>query len=66
MDKYNWEGTNYSSKNDDWKQFGENNLTITLNVQHVKKGKIYPAYISKQNSKCEEQVIILMILNREG
>ena len=27
---------------------------------------IYPAYVSKHNSNCEKQVILLMILNGEG
>ena len=29
---------------------------IALNVLHTKKGKIYPAYISKSNSNHEKQV----------
>ena len=29
------------------------------------EGKIYPAYVSKHNSNCEKQVIILMIPNEE-
>ena len=33
---------------------------------YVKKLNIYPAYVSKQNSKCQKQVILLMILNEEG
>ena len=31
----------------------------------LKKEKIYPAYVSKHNSKCEKQVILLMIPNME-
>ena len=30
----------------------------------LKKKKIYPAYVSKNNSNCEKQAIILMIPNR--
>ena len=30
-----------------------------------KKEKIYPAYVSKHNSNCEKQVILLVISNRE-
>ena len=33
---------------------------------YAKKEKIYPAYISKHNSDCEKQVILLMIPNGEG
>ena len=32
---------------------------------YAKKEKIYPAYVSKHNSKCEKQVILLMIPNME-
>ena len=37
---------------------------IALNVLFAKK--MYPAYVSKQNSNCEAQVIILTIRNGEG
>ena len=32
----------------------------------LKKGKIYPAYVSRNNSNREKQVIPLMISNWEG
>ena len=32
---------------------------------YAKKEKIYPAYVSKYNSNCEKQVILLMISSRE-
>ena len=32
----------------------------------LKKEKIYPAYVSKHNSNCEKQVILLMIPNGKG
>ena len=32
----------------------------------LKKKKICPAYVSKHNSNCQKQVILLMILNGEG
>ena len=32
---------------------------------YAKKEKIYPAYVSKQNSNCERQVIIFMIPHGE-
>ena len=32
---------------------------------YVKKEKIYPSYVSKHNSNCEKQVILLMIPNVE-
>ena len=41
----------------------KNNVTIALNVLYVQKEKIYPAYVSKNNSNCEKQVILLIISN---
>ena len=32
----------------------------------LKKGKLYPAYVSRNNSNREKQVITLMISNWEG
>ena len=34
--------------------FQKNNLTIALNVLYAKKEKIYPAYVSKNNSNHEK------------
>ena len=38
----------------------KNNVTIALNVLYAKKEKIYPAYVSKHNSNCEKQVMLLI------
>ena len=46
------------------KKFEKNNVTITLNVLYVKKEKIYPAYVSKNNLNREKQVILLIFPNR--
>ena len=35
----------------------KNNVTIALNVLYAKKGKIYPAYVSRNNSNHKKQVI---------
>ena len=58
---------NYPSKIDDWRTFEKNNPTIALNVLHtlnilhiLHKS---PAFISKINSNCEKQIIILRISN---
>ena len=66
MNKYKWEWINFPAEKDDWKKIEKYNVTIALNVLHVKKEKIYPAYVSKNNSNRENQVIIVMIQNREG
>ena len=45
------------------KKIEENNVIIALNVLYSKKEKIYPAYVSKQNSNREKQVILVMTSN---
>ena len=40
INKYNWEGIQFSSGKDDWKRITKNNVTIALNA---KKEKIYTA-----------------------
>ena len=62
VNKYNWEGTNFPSERDNWKNFIKNSVTIALNVLYAKK-KLYSAYVSKHNSKREKQVIVVMIQN---
>ena len=63
--KHNSEGINYPSKINDWKTFEEKNLTIVLNILYTKEKEIFPAYISKINSNCEKQIIILIIPQKE-
>ena len=41
---------------DEWKKFGENNLTIALNILYIKEKEILPACISKYSSTCEKQI----------
>ena len=65
INKYNWNGVNCSSKIEDWKTFEKNNPTTTLNILYIKEKEICPTYISKINSICEKQIIILMIPNKE-
>ena len=63
--KYYWDRIKYPSKKEDWKKFEQNDSTIALNVLHIKEMEICPAYISKMNSKCKKQIILLMIPNVE-
>ena len=65
INKHSWEGINFSSEKDDWKKVEKNIVTNVLNVLYAKKEKVYPAYVSKYNSNCEKQVILLMISNGE-
>ena len=37
INKYNWEGINLPSEEDDWKKIEKNNVAIALNVLHAKK-----------------------------
>ena len=39
----------------------KNNVTIALNVLYAKKGKVYPASVSKLKSNRQKQVILLII-----
>ena len=65
INKYNWEGINFPSEKDDWKKLERSNVTIALNVLYAKTEKIYPVFISKHNSNRENQIILLIISNRE-
>ena len=42
--------------------FEKNNPTIALNILCIKEKEICQAYISKINSNCEKQIILLIIL----
>ena len=66
INKYNYEGINFSSEKDDSKKFEKNNLIIALNVVYTEKEKIYLAYVSKNNPNREKQVIVLTIPNGRG
>ena len=65
INKYYWEGINYSSRKVDWEKLEKNNVKVALNVLYAKKIDIYPAYVSKHNSNCEKQIVLLMIPNGE-
>ena len=65
INKFDWKGKNSPSKIDDWKTFDKNNRTITFNILYIKEKVISPTYISKINSNCEKQIILLKILNKE-
>ena len=55
--------SNKLSEIDDWKTFEKNNSTIGHNFLYIKEKELCPAYISKINSNCEKQIILLMIPN---
>ena len=63
INKYKWKEINYPSKIDDWKTIEKNNPTVALNILYIKEKEICQAYISKINSNCEKQIILLMIPN---
>ena len=54
------------TERDGWKKIEKNSLKISLNFLCDKNKKIYSAYISKRNLKHEKQIILFLILNREG
>ena len=47
INKYKWEGKNYSSEIDDWKTFEKNNSTTALIILCIKKNK-YVQLISQK------------------
>ena len=68
IDQYNWKGIEFPSRSKDWKKFEQNNKTITLNILFVpyNTAQIRPAYISKYNHECNNQVTLLMITDDEN
>ena len=63
INQYNWTEVDFPSHSKDWKKFEQSNKTIAPNILFVPHNtkQIRPAYISKHNFKCENQVILLMI-----
>ena len=57
----------FPSYSKNWKKFEQSNKTITLNILFVPYNtkEIRQAYISKYNSKRDNQVILLMITDGE-
>ena len=55
INKYKWKGIDCPLYVDDWKTFEKNNSTIALNILYIKEKEIFPAYISKINSNCENK-----------
>ena len=63
INKYTWKGNKFPSEKDDWTKFEKNNIKILLNLLYDKEEKMNPAYVSKNDSNREKQVILLMIPN---
>ena len=57
IDKCNSKRIPYPSKKRWLEEIEQNNLKIVFKVLSIKHKATYPAYVSKQNSKCEKQVI---------
>ena len=64
LNKHNWNEINFPSHKNDWKKLDENNKSIAFNISYVPYNtkKIGHAYISKYNSMCKNQVILLIIM----
>ena len=67
IDIYNWNDIKFLSHSNGWKKFEQNNRTIALNILYVPYNtkQIRPAYISKNNYKRDNQVILLIITDNE-
>ena len=66
VDQYNWKEIDFSSRTKDrknWKNFEQNTKGVAFNILFLphNTNQIRPACISKQNFKCENQVVLLMI-----
>lgn len=65
MDTYKWKDIDYLPDKDDWIKSAKNNETTAINALYAKEEEeeeeVYPAYISKHNSKCKNQVLLLII-----
>ena len=63
IDHYNWKEIDFPSHKKDWEKFESNNKSIALNVLYVpyNSKEIRLAYFSKNNLKCKNQVIFLII-----
>ena len=63
--QYNWIDIKFSSHQEHWKKFEQNNKTIALNILYVPHNtkQIRLAYKSKYNYKRNNQVNLLMITN---
>ena len=67
INTYNWKDIKFPSHSNDWKKFEQNNKTIALNILYLPYNtkQIRPAHISKYNYKRDNQVILLMITDKE-
>ena len=63
INKYNWEGIEFSAGPKDWKKFERNNKTIALNILFIPHNTeiIRVEYRSGYKNKRKKQVILLMI-----
>ena len=67
IDQYNWKEISCLSHQKDWEKFEWNNKPIALNILYVPHDteEIRHVYMSKCNTKLENQVIFLMISDGE-
>ena len=67
INNYNWTDIEFPSHSKDWRKFESNNKAIALNILYVpyKTEEIRQAYISKHNDKRNNQVNLLMIIDRD-
>ena len=64
---YDWRDIKFPSGLKDWKKFEQNNKNIALSILYVSYNieKTEPDYISKYNSKRDNQVVLLKIADKE-
>ena len=66
INKYNWKGIDFPAETKDWEKFERNNKDIALNILSTpSKEKINIIYKSKYNRKRKNQVVLLMITDKD-
>ena len=68
INQYDWKDIDFSSQQKDWKEFGQNIKTISLDILFVpcNTKQIRLVYKSKYNNERENQVILLMITDKKN
>ena len=65
INKYNWEGIDFSAGPKEWIKFEKSNKIIALNILYIPHNTktISPAYRSEYNNKRKKQVVLFTINN---
>ena len=65
VNSFNWDGRKYPSGQNDWVKCDKNSLNVAFIVLYLNEMEICPVYVSKYNMFSRNQIILLMICDRE-